>query len=217
MRQLHRNDGFTLIELMVAMVIGSMLIAAMVSLHSSQSRLSSAQQQLTEMQQTARAAMYYMVRDIRHAGLDPRETAGAGFDVNFAGSQMLSNQIAFSMDDDENGTIDAVPNEQIAYRLNGSRLEKLIGGAWNLVADSIEALNFVYLDAAGTSTTVPSAVRSVQVTVVARSRFPVQSLTGGLDNNTYTNQRGDILLNAAGDRFRRIRLTANVFCRNLAV
>lgn len=217
MRELSRNDGFTLMEMMIAMVIASILIFTMTTLHSSQSRLSNAQQQITEMQQTARAAMYYMVRDIRHAGLDPRESSGAGFDVTFSGAQMLSNHIAFSLDDDESGTIDANASEQIAYRLNGTRLETFTGAGWFLVADNVEALNFVYLDMAGNPTNVASAVRSVQVTLVVRSQARVPSLSGIQDSAVYLNQQDEVMLDAANDQFRRIRLTANVFCRNLAV
>jgi len=38
-----------------------------------------------------------------------------------------------------------------------------------------------------------------------------------IDNTTYTNQQGTVILNAPNDNFRRIQLTAAVRVRNLGL
>ena len=94
MRFPRRQQGVTLIELMIATVIALGATAATYSLFLAQSRSMAGQQSVTEMQDNARVAMDWLVRDIRNAGfLVP--PAGAlrienncgrdGHDVNYAG------------------------------------------------------------------------------------------------------------------------------------
>ena len=139
------------------------------------------------------------------------------------------------IDNDNDGLVDAADtdenrfsdgdtgdaNEQIIYSLdiNGAGdqfLARDTGGGSQPVADFIEALNFVYLDNAGNPTTQPSQVKSVQVTIVARSGRQVPVLfIKHTDSRTYFNQQGQIILPAQGDNFRRIAVTADIKCRNL--
>jgi type IV pilus assembly protein PilW len=95
------------------------------------------------------------------------------------------------------------------------------------VALNIDALNFVYLDSAGNVldddsngnvTGNMAAIRSVQVTLVARSgdQLPVL-MRRQTDRQDYTNQQGTLLLAAQNDNFRRIRLTAAVKVRNMGL
>ncbi len=70
----HR--GFTLIELMIAIAIGSAVLAAIYSFFIMQQRTQVTEQVTVDMQQTIRAAMYLMERDIRMAGYDPTQTWG---------------------------------------------------------------------------------------------------------------------------------------------
>jgi hypothetical protein len=92
---------------------------------------------------------------------------------------------------------------------------------------NIDALNFVYLDSAGNTlnddgngnvTTNLEAIRSVQITLVARSGDKVPVLMRKrTDSTTYTNQKGTVILDAQDDNFRRIRLTSAVKVRNLGL
>lgn len=68
--------GFTLIELMVALVIASATTAAAYSLFIAQTRGMKSSQDTMEMQDNARVAMDVLVRDIRNAGfLSPQSSA----------------------------------------------------------------------------------------------------------------------------------------------
>ncbi len=66
----RNNYGFTLMELMIAMVIASIVAAAIMVSFDSQQKTQVNQQLVVEMQQEARAALYLMQQDIRMAGYD---------------------------------------------------------------------------------------------------------------------------------------------------
>jgi prepilin-type N-terminal cleavage/methylation domain-containing protein len=91
----QRNDGgFTLIELMVAMVIALLVIASIYRIYETQQKAFSTQQLVVEMQQNARSALTLMKREIRMAGYKP--AASDGIDNDGDGSVDAN-------DDDENG------------------------------------------------------------------------------------------------------------------
>jgi prepilin-type N-terminal cleavage/methylation domain-containing protein len=69
-----RNDhekGFTLVEFLVAIGISAIVLAAIYSVYYAQQKSYVVQEQVAEMQQNLRAAMYIMAREIRMAGYDP--------------------------------------------------------------------------------------------------------------------------------------------------
>ena len=106
--RMYKNKGFTLIELMIAMAVGSIIMAAIYSTYQAQQRSYTTQQLAVEMQQNIRAAMTLIKREIRMAGYDPAETSGAGI-LSAAGDF-----IEFSMDMDGNGVI-AGTDESLTY------------------------------------------------------------------------------------------------------
>ena len=211
-----RQKGFSLMELMVAMAIASVLAAGIYTFYRNQLQSHVTQQVLVDMQQGARVAMFLMTREIRMAGFDPQNNTGASMRIANAA------QIAFDSDENGNGAIAA--DERFYYALNNGNLER---GGWDNgfnplalspVALNIDALNFVYLDSAGIVTANLAAIRSVQITLVARSgdQLPVL-MRRQTDSRTYLNQQGDEILSAQNDNFRRIQLTATVKVRNLGL
>ena len=62
------QQGFSLVELMVAMAIGLMMTAVVVTVFSRSSKTSAVTQTLNEMQEQARVALDMMQRDVRLAG-----------------------------------------------------------------------------------------------------------------------------------------------------
>ena len=211
------QKGFSLIELMVAMAITSVVMAGIYTFYHNQLKTHITQQEMVDMQQDARAAMYMMTREIRMAGYDPQNAGEASIrTANVA-------EIAFDSDDNGNGEIDTNERERFYYALNNGNGD-LERGRWddlgnlNTVALNIDALNFVYLDNAGDTTSDLEAIRSVQITLVARSGDEVPALMRKrTDRTTYTNQQGTPILLAQNDNFRRIRLTATVKVRNLGL
>jgi type IV pilus assembly protein PilW len=235
--QSENEHGFSFMELMVAMAIASIIFAGLFTAYRTQVGAYEGQQDIVEMQQNIRNAMYFMQRSVRISGLDPQRTGLTGFVTNFAapydilGATSDSNNIAFTADDSGNGDlVDDPENELIAYRLNANQLQKLAFTAgvasWETVADNIDALDFVYLDGDDPPNVLAppldagelAAIRSIQITIVARAGQNPSPLDGNIsDNNTYTNQQGTVIFNPAGDRFRRIALTGQANCRNLGL
>jgi type IV pilus assembly protein PilW len=217
----NRNDGFTLVEMLVAMAIGAIVMAAVYSTYSTQQKSYILQEQVGAMQQNIRAGMYYMARDIRMAGCDPTGNANAG--ITAAGPTSIS----FTRDirtgnDPANNTADGSTNgwnESVTYAYNDATDQITRGG--QALAENIDALDFVYLDPNGNvlnpgQTAVPSAsipsIQSVQITVVARTGRGDQ---GYINNESFTNQQGFQILAPQNNNFHRKILTSNIRCRNL--
>ncbi len=144
MKSKRRNDrpvnrGFSLVELLVAMAISLIVMAAVFKVYVTQQDSYLLQEQVAEMQQNARTAKYIMIREIRMAGYDPTGLAGAGF------VSAYNNNIHFTMDIiSEDGTI-SVPGDDITYALSANEeLERNEGSGNLVVVENIEAIGFAY-------------------------------------------------------------------------
>lgn len=75
--------GFTLVELMIALLLSSLVLAAVGMAFRSQQQSYTAQEEIAEMQQELRAGIEIITRELRNAGHDmtPNKTANAGFIV----------------------------------------------------------------------------------------------------------------------------------------
>jgi len=214
------EQGFTLMELLVVTVVAGVVMAAIYTTYYSQQKSYVAQEQVAGMQQNLRAAMLFMEREIRMAGCDPTGNANAGIIT------ADSNSIRFTLDirgtsegSDPDGDTDDT-NEDIAYSLddNDGDGDNDLERNDNLIAENIDALDFVYLDEAGIPIATPvahlSTIRSVQITIVARTG---RGDPGYVNNTTYRNQQDTVILAAQNDNARRRRLTTNIRCRNLGL
>jgi type IV pilus assembly protein PilW len=83
-----RQQGFTLIELLIAMVIALVLITALSKVFISQRKTYAVQEQITEMQQKARAAMEFISREVKMAGYDPSKKAGITVGIPYSATQL---------------------------------------------------------------------------------------------------------------------------------
>ena len=214
------DRGFTLTELMIAMVLTGLVMSVVYSTYYSQQKSATVQEQVSGMQQNLRMAMYYMESEIRMAGYDPTGTAGAGIQTPNA------NTIRFTMDiagdpgtGDGDGVLDD-PGEDVTYVLydadgdGDNDLGRDTGAGNVLFAENIDALNFIYLDAENNVTGNLNEIRSVQISVVARTG---QGDPGYTNNEVYQNQVPATIYSGGGDNFRRKLLTAQVKCRNLGL
>ena len=80
-RRIADDKGVTLVSLMVGMAIASIVMATIYGLFVTQTATQRSQQLTTDMMQNLRAGLYHMERDIRIAGYDPQNDAGAGFTI----------------------------------------------------------------------------------------------------------------------------------------
>ncbi len=204
--------GFSIMELLVAMVIAGVVMAAIYYTYYSQQKSYVAQEQVAGMQQNLRAAMLYMEREIRMAGCDPTGFANAGITTATANSVSFTEDTRGAAEgSDPDGDTDD-PDEVITYSLAGTDLSR----NGNLIAEEIDALDFVYLDRDGGVTASISQIRSVQITVVARTG---REDPGYINTIAYYNQLDLVnpILPAQNDGFRRRLLTTNIKCRNLGL
>jgi len=224
MNMRNNHKGFTLIELLVAMTVGLVVMAGVSMTFRSQQKSYLLQEQVAGMQQNLRAAMYHMEREIRMAGCDPNQTVDAQFVTANATSITFTQDLRGDTEGSQPDGDTDDPNENITYYLNGDELRRndLNGIGDQVIADNISALNFVYLNQAGTRiddgagnvTTSILQIRSVEITLLARTGRGDR----GFQNNTvYTNRPGDNIFVATGDNFRRKLLTTCITCRNLGL
>ena len=223
----HSNQGFTMVELLVAMVVSLLVLGAIYSTFLNQHKSYVAQGETAAMHQNIRTAMFYLQREIRMAGCDPIGTAGAGITTANATSIRFTEDVrgaAYGSDSDGAADDD---NEDITYIRSGNNLVRNtnLGGGDQIVAQNIDAIDFVYLDGSSPPNVlnpgginVPAAsldqIRSVEITIVARTG---NNTLATKNNNAYLNQRGFQILGPQNDNFSRRRLTASIKCRNLGI
>lgn len=223
--------GFTLIEILIALAISAILLTGVYTTFQSQQKAYSAQDQVSAMQQNLRGAVYLMQREIRLAGHDPSYNADAGIVT------MESGTIRFTMDlrgaalgSDPDGDVDD-PDEDITYSLfdcdgdgdldlrrTDPQLVPVDEAVpvEQLAAENIDALDFLYLDTDGAQTADPLEVRSVMITLVARTG--VKDLNYR-DLTVYKNRAGTVIYTPSGDavNYRRQLISTQVKSRNLGL
>lgn len=148
----RQQAGFTLTELLVAMVLAGVAMAAIYAAYVTQQRAYKTTQDVTAIQQNLRAGMYFLEKDLRMAGYDPEESGDFGFDV------MGPQAFRYYWDADEDGVKD--PDEYVAYKFESPEptLERDRGdGSFNDIASDISNVTFYYY----TSDSSPSGVTAI--------------------------------------------------------
>ena len=202
------SEGFTLIELMIAIAIGSIVIAGTVMLFHRQIMANNTQRLIVSMQQNIRAAVSFMERDIRMAAADPTEEARLNPDFPPPGID-IANSGVLQFTSDVDASKAAVTTR---YELAGGNL--LRNG--QILARNIDALNFMYLDEDGNTTSDIPDIRSVQLSIVARSGDALPGLFfRRKDSKIYRNKFNETILPAQDDDFRRMQVTTEIHCRNI--
>jgi type IV pilus assembly protein PilW len=149
-KELFYGQGYTLVELLVAMAITLVVMAAVYKVYMSQQDSYLLQEQIAELQQNARTAKYIMTREIRMAGYDPFRTAGAKF------QSAAGDRIRFTMDilpKNADGTMGdgtiSVPGDDITYAVFADdegqiSLGRNDGSNNRAIVENIEAVGFGY-------------------------------------------------------------------------
>ncbi len=192
--------GFTVVELLISLAIMSVAMTSIYGLYMSYVRVYTTEGVTTRVQQSVRASMNMMMRDIRMAGLDP-----TGADI-FGIEEITDQYIRFTADRDMDGEIDdpdlaagSIESnlEHIAYKYDGTDLLEMIlfhpdetEVIRDTLMDNVTDLNFTYLDVNDAETAEPANIRTVII------QMTVQKPAG----------RGDPVIRT---------LTKRIRCRNL--
>jgi prepilin-type N-terminal cleavage/methylation domain-containing protein len=159
------KEGFTLVEVVMALGIMLLVLTAIISLFASLNRSYTTQNVAAGVQQVARAGIDIMTRNIRMAGLNPLNLNRIGI------VQAAPDRIRFQYDTNGSGTIGTGigSDEDIGYLLNAeNKLIRQFRGdsATNQsLVDNVTDLTFRYLDAEDMETTDLDAIRTVEVSL----------------------------------------------------
>jgi len=153
MRQISNNQnpcidrrGLTLVELMVTMAIFSVVLGVVFSFMLGAQNSYQSTRQRVQYQQSMRAVMSMLTREVRSTGCDP---AGAGFEkLTTAGTNALQCNMDLNGDGD---AIDFGPDENICYVFDPGtgQLTRSDGNSPMVILRGLTNLTFTYFDNTG--------------------------------------------------------------------
>ena len=160
------TGGFTVTELVMALAIMMMVMAAIVSLLISLNRVYAAQNVIAGVQQVTRAGINIMTRNIRLAGLNPRKINRIGI------LEATVNKIRFQHDTNGSGTTETGQNEDIAYLLNDNHqlIRQKDGNSRSnkSLVDHVNDLTFKYFDRDDEETSILDDIHTVEISLTVR-------------------------------------------------
>lgn len=156
------DKGFSFVELLIAMVISVLVLAAVYKLFSSASEIFVTQERRVDTRQDIRSILYLMTKDIRMAGLDPKRNAAC---AGIESANATSLHILY--DYNGNGTCSELNDCDRDYLYNSNenviKLEDRGEGGHQLFAEDISSLNFVYTLSDGSNSTSPSDLNMIRM------------------------------------------------------
>jgi type IV pilus assembly protein PilW len=239
----NNESGFTLIELMVALAMATIVIGVIYAAYNIQTKIYTEQDKTAEMQQNLRAGMWYLQREARMAGYNPENikdnSCGIGAvtlaapGIHTAEADTFGFSMDFKGDDitDKDGDEDCDdPGENVTYSINASNLVRAAPSNRNPIAENITEIDFLYLleDSHGVRTLSrdPGNLKdivAVQVSMLARSKTEDRAAK---TTSTFTlpvpTWGAPNLANAKtwqkpDDSYRYRLLTTTINCRNIGL
>jgi len=192
---MNNERGYTLAEMMVVCAIVGLIMASLLGLVMSGQQAYWYGSTQVDAQQTTRVALDRMVREIREAGYYPQnpDTAPATcsappcYNFNAIGTGASASSLTLQYDWNGDGTSAAsgkvndpvtcatgatCKGERVTYSYSSgtlTRQEVGVDSTPQTIASGLSAFSFTYLAADGTTTTTPSAIRTVAVTISAQT------------------------------------------------
>jgi type IV pilus assembly protein PilW len=144
------TKGATLVELLAAMVLCGILVAGIYRVFIAQSKAYQVQDQVVEIQQSARSAMEILLRDLRMAGFDDDNLASSIYIGDPIGNPMSDHAIVVNYEEYDR-TVPQFQKHTVAYWRDdaSSRLIRQLtindlAKPEETLLDNVEELNFVY-------------------------------------------------------------------------
>ena len=177
-QNLRRTRGFSLLEMLIVLAVFTLIVGGIfTSLSQGQIRYQF-EQEVAELQQSARNAMDIMVREIKLAGFPKASYYDSGQNWTSANSNRVAagfitinaTNLVFEADVEEDSIVDRVDYNLSNGTLSRSAQDKQAGGGapaavYQLLASNVTALTFTYLDSNQAVTATASQVRSVMISL----------------------------------------------------
>jgi prepilin-type N-terminal cleavage/methylation domain-containing protein len=181
MKNFNRR-GLTFTELMIALAIFGVIMAVIFGFLTGARNSYSDTRERAQYQQSMRAVMSLVTREIRSAGCDPTEV---GFDYfGVADVSQISCRRDLNADSD---FMDIGPDENITYSLVGENLVRNNGTGDQVILRGVQALNFTYFDAQGVEIGVPP-LSAADRSLIRFVGINIQGLTDRGEPVTYTTR-----------------------------
>lgn len=192
--------------------MSGIIVAAVYSVYSVQQRANSKQEQIMEVQQTLRVALYMMGQEIRMAGLDPEGAGDRGFDT------AEDESVAFSYSEriDPSGNPPRWKKVSVSYSIKEKDGEKSLIRGGQPFAENIENLEFYYTLKNGSQTLTPSPlndIRAITISILGRAKNPDGGFT---DTKTYSSASGENWT-PTDKHYRRQLFITTIQCRNMGL
>ena len=223
---LVKREGFTLVELLVAMTLSIVVILAIYTVYINQIHAANAQERILTMRQNWRAAHFGVGQELMKAGYSSK--LGSSLKPGFI--EASKSAMKFSYVDDTSGTLIEESLALVDQNQDGHmEVVRTTAPAGNttasvarVIADNIETLEFIYALDNNQTTWTPSAtemkqIHGVRVTVVARtlrqvSGYPTpKSLSLPFPTGESSNE-----IAYSDDGIYRQMVTGFFKCRNIA-
>lgn len=162
--------GFSLIELMIAMVISIFVIAAIYTLFRSSSEVFVSQEQIVGVRQDIRATLGMITQNIRMAGLDPSRNAT---DAGIESANATSLHILYDYDGD--GVCDTDLDYKYVPEENAFKVLISGDGGYQPIVSDIFSVQFTYSLSDGSTTSTPSdptMIRMVSIQICGKVDGP---------------------------------------------
>jgi len=160
------KKGFSLIEIMVAIAIMSILSIAMMKTYTGFTRVYKTQEVAAGVQQDLRASLNIMTQDIRMAGFDPTDSDNFGVEVATA------TNIRITSDTDMDGAVDDSGFERITYNFDAGtyHLQQILcettgSESTQPVVDNVTNVAFTYFDEDNNITATLADIRTVTISM----------------------------------------------------
>lgn len=231
------ENGFTLAELMIVMLITSVIMGAVFTIYLVHQRSFVEQDDLADIQQNLRGALAVMTPEIRQAGCNPTRSSGIGVQQATRSVFRFTSDVSGDPIDTNRADGDANDaNEDVTYGFSAANdangngiadaggadwsttvsLGRNTGGVFQPVAENIEAVEFNYILEGGGTSLAPanlSDIREVQVSILGRAANPSKDFR---HNQTYFTA-GGTEWKPPQDSYRRRLVIVNIQCRNLGL
>ena len=198
------SRGFTLVEMLIAMAVGLVVLGAMYSTFTIQNKTFANQEEIVTMQQSVRAGMDMMAREIGMAGYDPLRVypyppPDNCPSTNFSCQVVSGSQLQIKADlrganpnDPPDGSITNNSEENIIYKFDSAnkRITRDSGSGDQPFVENVDNFTFKYFKSDGiTEVTLPAEsgqVRVIRITITGRTAKPDPSYSANGGYRTYT-------------------------------